>query len=319
VGVALPPEIARLLEAADEAAREQAWDDFVSAFSRLLLHTARSVAHDHDAAMDAYVKVLEELRADGFRRLRGYEAVTHAKFTTWLVVVVRRLCLDHRRQRYGRTQSANPDASAARRRLAELVGEDVDAAQIADTADGPASVLEKKERSHLLESCRDELDPRDQLLLKLRFEDEQPVRAIAELMGYRTVFHAYRRLEAVLADDRELAGRTRQMGGQEAGDVVHVRILKLHLRKLKHVFDARVLAARLLDSYGSAPPVRAPLGQASTGDSSVPSFSSTSRVAGAGNRQMNRARRARQSRLFTWSESTAPDTSSPGGSRTSNG
>lgn len=39
-----------------------------------------------------------------------------------------------------------------------------------------------------------------------------------------------------------------------------MRILKLHLRKLKYVFDARVLAARLLDSYGAAPPVRAPLG-----------------------------------------------------------
>ncbi|MEK6769169.1 MAG: hypothetical protein AABY85_09310 [Gemmatimonadota bacterium] len=34
----------------------------------------------------------------------------------------------------------------------------------------------------------------------------------------------------------------------------------MHLRKLKYVFDARVLAARLLDSYGAAPPVRAPLG-----------------------------------------------------------
>ncbi|MDP3775761.1 MAG: hypothetical protein Q8Q85_15990 [Gemmatimonadales bacterium] len=30
-----------------------------------------------------------------------------------------------------------------------------------------------------------------------------------------------------------------------------MRILKLHLRKLKYVFDARVLAARLLDSYGN--------------------------------------------------------------------
>lgn len=198
VRASLPPELTRLLEAADPASREQAWDDFVAAYSRLLLHTARSVAHDHDAAMDAYTQVLEGLRADECRRLRAYQTVAHAKFTTWLVVVVRRLCLDHRRRRYGRTESANPDAGAARRRLAELVGEDLDAAQIPAAAAGPVAALEERERDRLLESCREKLDPRDRLLLKLRFEDEQPVRAIAELMGYRTVFHVYRRMEAVL-------------------------------------------------------------------------------------------------------------------------
>ncbi|MDO8666161.1 MAG: sigma-70 family RNA polymerase sigma factor [Gemmatimonadales bacterium] len=207
MGASLPPELARLLEAAAPASREQAWDDFVAAYSRLLLHTARSVAHDHDAAMDAYAYMLEALRDDGFRRLRAYQSVTNAKFTTWLVVVVRRLCLDHRRQRYGRTQSANPDAGAARRRLAELVGEDVDAAQIPDTAVGPVAVLEERERSRLLESCREKLDPRDRLLLKLRFEDDLPARAIAEVLGFASAFHVYRRLDKVTAALRDCLRR----------------------------------------------------------------------------------------------------------------
>ena len=43
---------------------------------------------------------------------------------------------------------------------------------------------------------------RPRLLLKLRFEDELPAREIATLMHLPTVFHAYRRLNALLASLR---------------------------------------------------------------------------------------------------------------------
>ena len=64
----LPPELARLLAATDEAAREPAWGAFVATHSRLLLHTCRTVARDHDAAMDAYAHIPESLRDDAFGR-----------------------------------------------------------------------------------------------------------------------------------------------------------------------------------------------------------------------------------------------------------
>lgn len=207
MGASLPPELARLLEAADPASREQAWDDFVAAYSRLLLHTARSVAHDHDAAMDAYTQVLEGLRADECRRLRAYQTVAHAKFTTWLVVVARRLCLDHRRIRYGRQPEAGADARPLRRRLADMLAEQLDVADVRASDEDAAAVIEADELRRLLEACSSALDPADRLLLKLRFEDDLPARAIAEVLGFASAFHVYRRLDKVTAALRDCLRR----------------------------------------------------------------------------------------------------------------
>ena len=74
--------------------------------------------------MDGYAHVLERLREHDCRRLRGYAPDGRTKFTTWLVVVARRLCLDFHRHRYGRSDDPAPDAAvarAARRRLVNLV------------------------------------------------------------------------------------------------------------------------------------------------------------------------------------------------------
>src|SRR6266511_4198663 len=59
-----PPDLLRLLSAPDPPTRDAAWAAFVTTHSRLLLHTARSLNHDHDAAMDGYSYVLEALRSD---------------------------------------------------------------------------------------------------------------------------------------------------------------------------------------------------------------------------------------------------------------
>ncbi len=116
----VPTELSALLELPTTASREQSWKAFLSAYSRLLLHTARSISGDAHAVMDAYTHVLGALREDDFRRLRAYAPDGRTKFTTWLVVVARRLCIDHHRQRYGRTPEADSEQHgehAARRRL----------------------------------------------------------------------------------------------------------------------------------------------------------------------------------------------------------
>jgi len=107
-------ELSTLLDAANPAAREAAWTRFVETHNRLLLHVARSVDRDHDAAMDAYAHVLEQFRGDDFRRLRAYASDGRSKFTTWLVVVTRRVCLDHVRQRYGRAQDNSARAEESK-------------------------------------------------------------------------------------------------------------------------------------------------------------------------------------------------------------
>jgi len=98
----VPDELRQLLRAEDAPGREAAWSGLIARYNALLLHVARTVAVNREDAMDAYALVLGELRADDFRRLRSYAGDGRSKFTTWLVVVVQRICLDFVRQRYGR-------------------------------------------------------------------------------------------------------------------------------------------------------------------------------------------------------------------------
>src|SRR5439155_25290819 len=97
------------------------------------LRVARSLGHGHDAAMDAYAFVLEQLRRDDLRRLRAYAAYGRSGFSAWLVCVARRLCIDYHRRRYGRVRDRAADrreARVARRRLVDLVADGVDPASL---------------------------------------------------------------------------------------------------------------------------------------------------------------------------------------------
>lgn len=205
------PELARLLLASDPPTRDRAWDAFVAAHSRLLLHTARSLTHDHDAAMDGYAYVLEALRENEYRRLRAYAEDGRSKFSTWLVVVVRRLCLDFHRKRYGRARDVSEDgrdARATRRRIVDLVAEELDVSDISPgNAVAPDAELQIRERAAALEAALRELPSGDRLLLALRFENDLSAREIAQVMGMATPFHVYRRLNAVLATLRRALGR----------------------------------------------------------------------------------------------------------------
>lgn len=207
----LPVELSTLLDAASTAAREKAWSSFVETHNGLLLHVARNVDRDHDAAMDAYAHVLEQLRGDDFSRLRAYASDGRSKFTTWLVVVTRRLCLDHVRQRYGRAQDSSAraeESQAIRRRLIDHIAEAIDADDLVDTASGDAEMqLRDAELTRALTTALESLEPRDRLLLKLRFEEDLAAREIAPLLKFPTPFHVYRHLNALLRQLREALNR----------------------------------------------------------------------------------------------------------------
>lgn len=210
----LPPELTALLAASDGVAQERAWARFLDAHSRLILHTARSLGSEYDAVMDRYTYAIEQLREDQFRRLRSFAADGRGKFTTWLTVVVRRLCLDHYRRRYGRVRESLPDGTpqavtrAVRRRLADLVTEQVDVARLsAPPPDDPEARVRAGELGHRLAEALGQLPPRDRLLLVMRFEEDLSAREIAEIMGFPTSFHVYRRINALLTSLRRTLQR----------------------------------------------------------------------------------------------------------------
>jgi hypothetical protein len=76
--------------------------------------------------MDRYAWVLDALRQDRHRRLRAFAAEGRGSFTTWLVAVVRRLCVDEHRHRYGRPAGWRARRGGgrawSRRELVDLVG-----------------------------------------------------------------------------------------------------------------------------------------------------------------------------------------------------
>jgi RNA polymerase sigma factor (sigma-70 family) len=196
-----PKELTELLEATGPQRQELAWASFVGRYSSLILKTARSKAQDYDAAMDRYRYVLEQLRAARFRRLRAYVEDPRAEFTSWLIVVINRLCMDYHRKRYGRAKSDGPTARhtrLVRRRLADLVTEDLDDSHVAVARElDPEADLRRRELQAALDNALDGATMQDRLLLRLRFEDGLSVRQIAGLMGYRNVFQVYRRLKAL--------------------------------------------------------------------------------------------------------------------------
>lgn len=206
------PPLVRLLSAGDPASQNQAWDAFVQSYSRLLISTARKFGGDRDAAMDRYAFILEQLRCDGFKRLRRYAADGRSEFTTWLVVVARRLCLDYRRRRYGRPRTEADRVTAgervARKRLVDFIVEDLDPVG-AISSDGPDPELELRagQLRGALRGALRSLPSRDRMLLACRYEEGMTARDIARLMDFPSVFHVYRHLKAVQRSLRGLLER----------------------------------------------------------------------------------------------------------------
>ena len=204
----IPIPLLSLLQARDEGAQNGAWSGFLDEYSDILLKAARRASFDHDGALDHYSYMLEQLRRDRFRRLRAYQGDSRGKFTTWLVVVARRLCVDHHRQTHGRLQTpaespARSLEQAVRHHLADLIADDIDLDQVTDGKfPSPDALVLAEERRRALQDAIGSLDVADRLLLTLRFKDEIAVDHIAPMVGLRNRFQVHRRLKAVLAQVR---------------------------------------------------------------------------------------------------------------------
>jgi RNA polymerase sigma factor (sigma-70 family) len=191
--------------------RDAAWAEFVEQFSAVLLRTCRRFDPGHDAAMDRYAYVLESLRADDCRRLRAFRNDGRASFTTWLAVTAGRLSVDFHRRAYGRpVREASAPAHAerlTRRVLKDLDGGDAGILEVADAGPSPELELIARLRQERLADAIAALPPDDQLVLRLRFEDDLSAREIAGRSGLPTPFHVYRRLRAICDRLRASLGR----------------------------------------------------------------------------------------------------------------
>ncbi len=202
MGIAPPDSLQRLLSACDPGERDRCWAAFLAEFSALILHTARTLGGERDSVMDRYAFVLDALRADDCRRLRHFTTDGSGKFTTWLVAVARRLCVDEHRRRYGRPQGTPPldDRRRERRHLVDLIAAEVEVNDIAAGDDGaPDEAIRRADLSGVLQAALQRLETSDRLLLRLRFEDDRSAPEIARLLGEPSPFRVYRRIDRLLA------------------------------------------------------------------------------------------------------------------------
>lgn len=90
--------------ALDRGAPDEAWDLCLARYRRVIFAAIRHYVRDDDDVMDVFARVCESLRADDLRRLRTWaaEPVHRARFSTWLVTVVRHLAVDWYREQHGR-------------------------------------------------------------------------------------------------------------------------------------------------------------------------------------------------------------------------
>lgn len=200
----LPAELSVLLRAADNGDETGAeWAAFLARHSPLLLRAVQSRNGDQDQTMDRYTFLIDQLRADDFRRLRGYQPDGRTKFTTWLVVVAKRLMVDHHRRRYGRPQGnvegqRTRETQEIRRALVDMVGGEVDVDSVADSSGaGTDSDALGRERRAILQDAVRTLDSDDRFLLTLRFVDDATARDIVDVMGFPSQFHVYRALRRI--------------------------------------------------------------------------------------------------------------------------
>jgi RNA polymerase sigma factor (sigma-70 family) len=194
-----PAALEHLLQAQSGPGAERAWAGFLDEYSRLILHVARSFGGSHDDAMDRYAYCLDQLQRDDFRRVREYSTSGRGAFTTWLVVLLRRACLDQVRGRYGRQRGGSSEAHVQRRQLADLVAADVDASTLPADAASPDDAVRQRELLENLTEALEQLDPADRLILRLRFHDEASAAEIARICDLPSVFHVYRQLNSVYA------------------------------------------------------------------------------------------------------------------------
>ena len=100
-----------LLEQLRSTDAEIAWQEFLASYSELIFGAVRTFARDTDGASDCFLYVCEKLAERNYRRLLAFKPDGSARFSTWIRAVVRNLCLDWLRSRFGRKQMFRSVAS----------------------------------------------------------------------------------------------------------------------------------------------------------------------------------------------------------------
>jgi RNA polymerase sigma factor (sigma-70 family) len=97
-----PQNIGELLQAFRLSSPAKAWAGFLEDYSPFIIQIVSLFEREPDAIADCFLYVCEQLSRNNFRRLLTFQVSGPARFTTWIRLVIRRLCIDWHRQEFGR-------------------------------------------------------------------------------------------------------------------------------------------------------------------------------------------------------------------------
>ena len=129
--------------------------------------------------------LLSDVFLDVWRHAASFEA--RASVSTWLLAIARYKAL------------------SARRRRTDAALDDQIASTVADPADGPDLVLEKKSTTELMRGCLAELSPEHREVMDLVYYHEKSVREVARIIGIpeptvkTRMFYARKKLAELVA------------------------------------------------------------------------------------------------------------------------
>jgi RNA polymerase sigma factor (sigma-70 family) len=81
---------------------QDAWAEFLAEYALVIYQVARHFEADPDDAADCFQFVCEQLIDHRARRLTKFRGEGSATFSTWLRAIVRNLCIDWHRKKFGR-------------------------------------------------------------------------------------------------------------------------------------------------------------------------------------------------------------------------
>ncbi len=151
----------------------QAWEKIVQRFSGMVWRILRGRFNlSEDDAADPFQEIFLAIQKDDFRRIRQWRG--KAPLDAYMAVVMSRLAQDVLRAAR-RAQGLTQDVATERE------GEGgTSAPDPPDPGPDPLAVRELAERRHAVNTCRERLAPRDQELIKLRYDLELQYRAIGK-------------------------------------------------------------------------------------------------------------------------------------------
>ena len=222
--------IGEILRALKSDSPAQAWAAFLEGYSPVILQVVTLFESNSDAVADCFLFVCEQLSKNRFRRLLQFRLDGAATFTTWLRLVIRRLCIDWHRKEFGRS------------RIFESIGRlsDIDQAVFRTVyedgihLDGALPALRARlpnlTPAELQESCeriQRSLSPRQQWLIAIRKPKHSSLDAILADDGmslHDQIRDPAPDPEAVAASEEQRAALDWALGGLTAAERVLIRL-----------------------------------------------------------------------------------------------